>query len=160
MTTAASGTRRSRAGRDRSSRNARWLNLLVVKEVLPRLPRIIDSRSLSRGKRALGTRLGSSAGLLGRRLFPQSDLSHFHCLRQTRIFLCSFVGRQYRLHPHQHAFSFEYDPVGGAVDRLGNGGDLARHLVGTANAMIQERGRICALAEILKETGDGPTLVM
>ncbi len=54
----------------------------------------------------------------------------------------------------------EYDPVGGAVDRLGNGGDLARQLVGTANAMIQERGRICAFAEVLKETGDGPTLVV
>lgn len=68
--------------------------------------------------------------------------------------------RQYRLHPHQHAFGLEYDPVGGAVNRLGNGSDFARHLVGPAYAMIQERGRICALAEILKETCDGPTLVM
>lgn len=50
------------------------------------------------------------------------------------------------------AFGLEHHAVSGTIDSLGNGSDLARHLVSAAHAVIQERGCIRTFAEILKDS--------
>jgi hypothetical protein len=60
----------------------------------------------------------------------------FNGLCQPRVLLGGFVGWPDSIHPQQHAFGFEYDPIGSALDGLRDRGHLVGHFVCTSDPVI------------------------